>query len=120
MEDRMHETTSIIGKRCVRFEEIKHLAKFIAEKFNPEKIILFGTYAYGKPTPESDVDFLIIVSSDNNTWELGIEISSALDHAFPLDIVVKTDQEIGNRLIQGDFFIQEIIDKGKVLYDRDS
>jgi len=114
----MQESNSIIGKRCARFDEIEHMAQFISEQFNPEKIILFGTYAYGNPTPESDVDLLIIVPSDNNTWELGIEISSALDHTFPLDIVVKTDREISDRLAQNDFFIQEIMNKGTVLYER--
>jgi predicted nucleotidyltransferase len=114
----MQEIKSIIGKRCARLDEIEKLAQFIAEQFNPKKIILFGTYAYGNPTPESDVDLLIIISSEKNTWDLNVEISAALDHAFPLDIVVKTVQGINDRLLQGDFFIQEILDKGKLLYER--
>ena len=76
----MQETKSIIGKRCATFDEIKKQAQLIATEFNPEKIILFGTYAYGEPTPESDVDLLIIVYSNKSTWELSTEISLLLDH----------------------------------------
>ena len=114
----MQEAKSIIGKRCARFDEIEKLAQFIAEKFNPKKVILFGTYAYGEATSESDVDLRIIVNSNKSTWELSVEISSALDHIFPLDIVVKSEQEIEDRLASGDFFIEDIIEKGKVLYER--
>jgi len=114
----MQEAKSIIGKRCARFDEIEKLVQFIAEKFNPKKVILFGTYAYGEATSESDVDLMIIVNSNKSTWELSVEISSALDHTFPLDIVVKSGQEIEDRLASGDFFIEDIIEKGKVLYER--
>jgi predicted nucleotidyltransferase len=114
----MQETKSIIGKRCATFDEIKKQSQLIVKKFNPVKIVLFGTYAYGKPTPESDVDLLIIVNSDNSPWKLSAEISLLLDHAFPLDIIVKTTHEIEVRLTIGDFFIEEIINNGKVLYER--
>ena len=114
----MQEIKSIIGKRCATFDEIKKQTQLIVEKFNPVKIVLFGTYAYGKPTPDSDVDLLIIVNANKSTWELSAEISLLLDHAFPLDIIVKTMQEIKDRLSVGDFFIEDIINKGKVLYER--
>ncbi len=114
----MQEIKSIIGKRCATFDEIKKQTQLIVEKYNPVKIVLFGTYAYGKPSPESDVDLLIIVNSDNSPWKLSAEISLLLDHAFPLDIIVKTAQEIEDRLTIGDFFIKDIINNGKVLYER--
>jgi predicted nucleotidyltransferase len=114
----MQDSISIIGKRCASFDEIKAQSQRIAEKFNPEKIILFGSYANGRSTPESDVDLLIIVNSNRPVRDISVEISLFLDHAFPLDIIVKTRQEIERRLSFGDFFIEDIIDKGKVLYER--
>ena len=114
----MEETISIIGRRCAKLDEINTQAQIIVKKFNPEKIILFGSYAYGKPTPESDADLLIIVDSRRPTWKLSAEISMMLDHVFPLDIIVKTKHEIEERLAKGDFFIEDIMNKGKVLYER--
>jgi len=114
----MQETISIIGKRCASLEEIKTQVQRIVDKFNPEKIILFGSYARGNPSPESDVDLCIIVDSERPAREIAAEISLLLDHAFPFDIIVKTRQEIEKRLSMGDYFIEDIINKGKVLYER--
>jgi len=114
----MQTTRSIIGKRCATFEEICTQTQLIANKFNPEKIILFGSYAYGNPTSESDVDLLVIADVKKSKWELSAEIALTVDHAFPLDIIVKTAPEIEARLALGDFFIEDIINKGKVLYER--
>lgn len=114
----MQDTGSIIGKRCASFDEIRAQSQRIVEKFNPEKIILFGSYARGEPTPESDVDLCIIIDSARPSWEISAEISLMLDHAFPLDILVKHRQEVERRLSIGDFFIEDIIKKGKVLHER--
>jgi uncharacterized protein len=114
----MQKATSVIGKRCATLSEIHLQSLVIAENFNPEKIILFGSYAYGNPTPESDVDLLIIANSEKPAWKLSAEISFKLDHAFPMDIVVKSAQEIEDRIIKDDFFLQDIIANGKVLYER--
>jgi uncharacterized protein len=114
----MQNDRSIIGKRCATFNEIYMQSQVIAENFHPEKIILFGSYAYGEPTPESDVDLLIIADSEKPAWELSSEISLKLDHVFPIDIVVKSAREIEDRIANGDFFVQNIMTSGKVLYER--
>ncbi len=114
----MQKTVSILGKRCARFDEVEAIAERIAKEFNPEKIVLFGSYAQGNPTSESDVDLLVIVDTKQSTWDLSVEISLAIEHAFPMDILVRTPQEIAERLKLGDFFIKTILEKGKVLYDR--
>jgi len=118
MEEYMKDSISIIGKRCARFDEIKVQAKRVVEKFDPEKIILFGSYAYGKPTLQSDVDLLIIVDTNESTLKLSSEIALSLEHSFPLDIIVKTPGQIKSRLQKGDFFIEDIINLGKVIYER--
>lgn len=116
----MTDSTSIIGKRCANFEEIKAQTNKIIDKIAPEKIILFGSYAYGHQTPESDVDLLVIVNSNISTWALSSEISLLLDHSFPIDIIVKTQKQVYRRLQSGDFFLQDIVRNGKVLYERNS
>ncbi len=114
----MKDSISIIGKRCAMFDEIKVQVKRVVEKFDPEKIILFGSYAYGKPTLQSDVDLLIIVDTNESTLKLSSEIALSLEHSFPLDIIVKTPGQIKSRLQNGDFFIEDIINLGKVIYER--
>lgn len=85
----------------------------------PEKIILFGSFAYGKPTPDSDVDLLIIMNSDLRPHARVVQISEILNpRPFPVDIVVRTPAEVEERLRVGDCFFQEIVSKGKVLYEQ--
>ena len=96
--------------------------KKIAETLNPEKIILFGSYAYGNPTPDSDVDLLVIMNSKGNYRENLRAVSMLLyPRQFPVDIIVKTPKEVKEAMKGGkdnSFFIREIVKKGKVLYHR--
>ena len=93
--------------------------KKIAETLKPEKIILFGSYAYGKPTPDSDVDLLVILKTKKPRKERVVAISLLLyPRPFPVDIMVKTPKEIENDLKKGNVFIGEIMKKGRVLYER--
>ena len=89
------------------------------DELNPEKIILFGSYAYGKPTPHSDVDLLVVLKMSASPKERSWRVSRLLlPRPFPVDILVKTPKEIEKALESGDFFLQEIITRGKVLYER--
>ena len=94
--------------------------KKIAETLKPEKIILFGSYAYGNPTPDSDVDLLIIMKTDAKQTERYLAVSRVLSpRLFPVDIIVKTPAEVRNALSNKEnFFIREIILRGKTLYER--
>lgn len=88
------------------------------KNYQPEKIILFGSYAWGQPTIDSDVDLLIIKDTKQDHYQRIPEARRCLydlDQSF--DILVMTPQEIENRLQIGDLFIKEIINKGKVLYE---
>lgn len=114
----MSQLIEVEHHRNVEMNEIKDKVQTIAEKYEPDKIILFGSYAAGNPTSDSDVDLLIIMDTTRSTWDLAVEISSTLKHSFPMDILVRTPQEITKRLEYGDFFIRDIIDRGKVLYER--
>ena len=91
----------------------------VVEKFRPDKIILFGSYAYGKLTQDSDIDLLVILPFEGIPAEKAVEIPRAIDYHFPLDLLVRTPSEVQKRLKMGDFFIQEILQKGRVLYEAD-
>lgn len=94
----------------------------IVRKLKPEKIVLFGSYAYGNPTPDSDVDLLIVMETNGKNKEAYRTASMLLyPRQFPVDIIVKTPKEVEEAMRGGkdnSFFIREIIKKGKVLYGR--
>ena len=106
-------------RRRIPMRAIRAVVQQIAEKFQPEKIILFGSYAYGQPRPESDVDLLVVMETPLRLRQQRLEISRALSpRPFPLDIVVRTPKELEERVALGDLFLREIIDQGKVLYEQ--
>ena len=98
-------------------EVIQQVVDHIARTFQPEKVILFGSYAYGQPKPWSDVDLLVIMQTDTPKQKQ-MEITLSFLDPLGVDILVRTPQEIAYRLPLGDFFLREIISKGKVLYER--
>lgn len=99
---------------------IRALANHIAEAFNPEKIILFGSHAYGKPQPWSDVDLLVVMETPKGEAETSLEIYKSLPRiTFSLDIVVRSSEAIERRKKLGDWFLIDITEKGKTLYERD-
>lgn len=91
----------------------------IVQELNPEKIILFGSYAYGSPNPHSDVDLLVIMKTNASLKDRSWAVSRLLlPRPFPVDILVKTPKEVEKALASGDFFLKEILARGKVLYER--
>jgi predicted nucleotidyltransferase len=98
-------------------EAIQTVVDYIGETFDPECIILFGSYGYGQPKPWSDVDLLVIIETDNPK-QMQMSICLSFKDPFGLDIMVRTPKEIKHRIALGDFFLREIVDKGKVLYER--
>ena len=96
---------------------IRRYARQIAERFQPGKIILFGSYAYGKPHRDSDVDILVVMPACNEINQ-AVRIRQKTDHLFPLDLIVRTPENLSWRLEEGDWFLREIVGKGKVLYEK--
>jgi uncharacterized protein len=92
----------------------------IASELKPEKIILFGSYAYGDPTPDGDVDLLVIMKTKAREVDRYVAVSNLLyPRQFPVNILVKTPEEIKTESRKkGNFFMREILEKGKVLYER--
>jgi len=90
----------------------------IIQKFQPQRIMLFGSYAYGRPRPESDVDLLVVMDTPLKETEQAVRICQAIEYHFGLDLIVRTPATIDRRLALGDPFLDEVISKGKVLHER--
>jgi uncharacterized protein len=103
----------------VAMKEIRGLSRRIAREFRPRRIILFGSYAEGRATPDSDVDLLVVLPHKGKAVEQSVAIRLATRPGFALDLLVRTPQEVRKRLAMGDTFIRDILDKGKVLYEAD-
>jgi predicted nucleotidyltransferase len=99
-------------------EDIQVVADHIAQMFNPQKIMLFGSYARGTVHPFSDVDLLVVLEHDAPGRDLELEVVLSVPHPFPMDLLVRSPQEIVNRLRMGDTFFQEIMEQGVMLYER--
>jgi predicted nucleotidyltransferase len=89
----------------------------IVQEFQPYKIVLFGSYAYGNPSPDSDVDILVIIPFEGKSAQKSAEILHKTNPHFPIDLLVRSPEQVNDRLAKGDFFLREILDKGEVLYE---
>ncbi len=98
-------------------KQIKELCDQIVQEFHPERIILFGSHAYGKPTADSDVDLLVVMPYEGEYRQQLIKMVTKVGTYLPLDLLLRTPKEINERLELGDFFIKEITEQGKVMYD---
>jgi predicted nucleotidyltransferase len=96
---------------------IRRYARQVAEQFRPDTIILFGSYAYGTPHEDSDVDLLVVMPARNQI-DQAVRIDCAIEAPFPLDLIVRTPKNLRWRLEAGDWFLREIVSKGKVLYEQ--
>lgn len=96
---------------------IRRFARQVAEKFRPDKIILFGSFAYGTPHQDSDVDLLVVMPA-RNQLDQAFKIRLAFDAPFPMDLIVRTPQNVAWRLKEKESFTTEVMTKGKVLYEK--
>ena len=105
------------GRRREALTQIKQISEQIAAEFKPEKIILFGSYAYGIPRQGSDIDLLVIMPYESSHVDQAVKIHKFLNYLPSLDLLVRTPEEVKERIEMNDFFMRDIIGKGKVLYD---
>ena len=97
----------------------QQIARRIREVARPQKVILFGSYAYGRPRTGSDIDLLIIMETRERPVKRAENVSRRLyPQPYPMDILVRTPAEVKKRLHLGDPFIREVISRGKVLYEK--
>jgi predicted nucleotidyltransferase len=96
---------------------IRELAKQIVRECHPERVILFGSYSYGTPTADSDVDLLVVMPCEGKGCRKAVEILNKVNPKFPVDLLVRTPEQVRQRLAWNDFFLREILEKGKILYE---
>ena len=93
--------------------EIQATCDDIVRAFAPLQVILFGSYAYGTPTEESDVDMFVVMEAQQPAWEL----RKRLPRRIPLDLHVRCPADIAYRVAHNDWFLREVLEKGDVLYE---
>jgi predicted nucleotidyltransferase len=101
----------------ITVSEIERYCAAIAREFSPQRIVLFGSYAWGKPTADSDVDLMIVLPKTRGSKRPSLEIRQRVNAGFPVDILVRPPKEIARRLREGDSFITEIMAHGRVMYE---
>ncbi|HOO45722.1 MAG TPA: nucleotidyltransferase domain-containing protein [Deltaproteobacteria bacterium] len=101
-------------------KDIDDFVNELCRLFDPEKVILFGSHAVGKATPESDVDVLVLMDYKGKATQRAFEIRKAVRRNFPLDLIVRRPKDVSQRISQGDPFLREVMKNGRVVYERNS
>ena len=106
-----------IGIPPATLEGIRSVTRQIVHQFHPQKVILFGSYAYGQPTEDSDVDLLVVMDTDEPPLHVAAKIAATIEHPFPLDIVVRMPAEFAAAVQRKGVFATEVATKGVTLYE---
>lgn len=103
----------------VESKQIIELAEQIVREHHPEQVILFGSYAYGTPNDNSDVDLLVILPFEGQPARKAAHILQTINISprFSIDLLARTPEQVKQRLEQEDFFMRQVIESGKVLYE---
>jgi uncharacterized protein len=99
-------------------KHIDELTERIAREFHPERIILFGSYAYGQPGPYSDVDLLVVLPFEGTGFWKSLEILNRVDPDFSVDLLARRPDDTARRYSEGDPLIREALDRGRIMYER--
>ncbi|MHC4501620.1 MAG: nucleotidyltransferase domain-containing protein [Planctomycetota bacterium] len=103
----------------VAIDKIEEFGQRIGREFGAEKVILFGSYARGTVTEDSDVDLLVVAPFEGKSVHKSVEIRMKLRPTFAVDLLVRTPEKVRERLAMGDDFMRELLEEGKVLYEAD-
>ena len=103
----------------VAMDKIEEFGRRIGRDFGAERVILFGSYARGAATKDSDVDLLVIGPHEGRSVDRSVQMRMKLRPGFPVDLVLRTAEKVRQRLAMGDDFMRDILAEGKVLYEAD-
>ena len=103
----------------VAMSEITEFARRVGEEFKPHRIILFGSHASGSADADSDVDLLVVMPYEDKSWYAATAIRERVRPGFPLDLLVRSPEEVQGRVALGDPFLRDITESGRVLYRSD-
>jgi predicted nucleotidyltransferase len=122
MARRRGSQTTLARKRIYRSPHvpqsaIRRFAREVVVRFRPEKIVLFGSNAYGRPHDDSDVDILVVMPARNEI-DQSIRIWNAIEPPFLLDLIVRTPHNLQWHLAEGDWFLREVMARGQMLYEK--
>ncbi|MBI4829571.1 MAG: nucleotidyltransferase domain-containing protein [Nitrospinae bacterium] len=101
----------------ITLAEIRKLSRRIAREFNPDRIILFGSYAVGSPTEDSDVDLLVVMPYRGKSVRKACEILNRVSTTLPVDLLVRSPSEMRQRLAWNDYFLTDVVRHGRTLYE---
>lgn len=101
----------------VERHRINAFVQRVVDEFHPLRVVLFGSYAFGQPTEDSDVDLLVVMRHEGPPSVQAAEIRKRIRAGFPMDLIVRSPKEIRRRLAMGDFFILEVMEQGEPLYE---
>jgi predicted nucleotidyltransferase len=103
----------------IQRRDIKKWCEIVACEFRPEQIILFGSYAHGTPTEDSDVDVLVVMPlvRGHRDVQQAAAIRERVPAPFPMDVIVRSPQQIARRLARGDSFIAGVLRYGQMMYE---
>lgn len=102
----------------IRLNVIKQYVKVLTREFSPKRVVLFGSYAKGHPTVDSDVDLLVVMDHSGDSADQALQIRRRIPRTFPLDLLVQSHAEMQRRLARKDMFFLSIMRAGRVLYER--
>ena len=98
-------------------DDIQAFVDQVASQFRPSKVILFGSYAYGEPNEDSDVDLLVVMPHRGSNLQAAGKIRLACPRKFAMDLIVQSPAKVRGRLKRGDIFMNAVISRGVVLYE---
>ena len=98
-------------------DEIQAFVDQLVRRFRPAMVILFGSYANGRPTEDSDVDLMVVMPHRGPSARVATQIRLACPRTFPMDLIVRTPAEIRRRLRTGDPFVRDVTSGGIVLHE---
>ena len=109
------EAPNLSGMIAMR--DIQHYCDRVGAAFHPRKIILFGSYACGKPNEDSDVDVMVVMPAKRYRRDLGWRIPVKVPPGFPVDVLVEREDRLQRRIDDRECFILDVTEKGKVMYE---
>ena len=100
-------------------KQVQEICDTIAREFHPEKIVVFGSHAYGNPGPFSDLDLLVVMPFEGSPLQQAARIITRGKPQLGIDLIVRTPEQVAKRLALQDAFMREILERGKVAYEAD-
>lgn len=105
------------GNMTTSMHDIQAIVRQIVERFTPQKVVLFGSHAYGELSTNADVDLLVIKDTEETPPRFAAKIAAAIDHPFPIDIVVWRPAEFAASLARKGNFATQVALHGLTLYE---